>query len=466
VRFKGGYNIQLAGRPAANIIKMPEPQVLYLPSHSGRFDFSEICVEDGRHVSEGYALAHDPDNYGVPLIAPRAGTVRLKAAEGHIALEDISRPEQDRELPKRRPSHAVDKSEAIKTRTDKLLALGAWQFFYDAHTGALPDPVATPQAVIVSTVRLEPFLARGDVQLADRLDDFARGLEHVQSLLEYQPIYLVMPDIRSGFASRVREHIRGYAWVKMLDIPSKYPYDDFALLARRLGLKSGAGPVWAVRTEGILAVDRVLTLGKPCTLRVISVGGPAVNSPAHIEVTTGYPLQAIEQQYVAQPDVRILNGGILTGRTLSAETLGVDADCMGLTVLPELRARELFGFARPGGDRKSYANCFLSSLRGAGSESLTTGLRGEPRACVSCGFCEEVCPAGIMPHLIHKYLHADLLEEAEQARLDLCVECGLCSFVCPSKIELTKQLVNAKGLIESEKAEIQQQSRSVEDAAR
>jgi Na+-translocating ferredoxin:NAD+ oxidoreductase RnfC subunit len=68
-----------------------------------------------------------------------------------------------------------------------------------------------------------------------------------------------------------------------------------------------------------------------------------------------------------------------------------------------------------------------------------------------------VCPADITPHLIHKYLYRDLIEEAEEARVDLCVECGLCTVVCPSKIDLVKQIIDAKVLIAKEKEEIRQE---------
>jgi len=50
-----------------------------------------------------------------------------------------------------------------------------------------------------------------------------------------------------------------------------------------------------------------------------------------------------------------------------------------------------------------------------------------------------------------------LIEEVEQARVDLCIECGLCSFVCPSKIDLVRQFIDAKRLIEQEKEEIRQE---------
>ena len=464
MRFRGGYNIQLKGKPDDNVKVMPEPKNLCLPLQSERFTFSEIDVKDGQEVNAGDILAKDPKNFAVPLLAPRAGTVRTQAVENHIVLEDVSRLEEHADITKKEMLHIEQEMGVAGIKRYKLLSLGAWQFFYDAFTGALPDPLGTPQAVIVSTLSMEPYLTRGDVLLHKRLLNFTRGLEQLQSLLEYQPIYLAMPDITSEFANLIRNQIRGYAWAKMLEIPLTYPYDDFAILARRLDLKSNDGPIWAVRTEGVLAVDRALTLTKPCTVRIVSIGGIGVNSPTHLKVMPGYPVETIKNKYVFEPAARVINGGILTGKAFAADTLGIDTECRGITVLPELKEREFLGFIRPGWDRSSYAECFLSSLRKRFTERLTTGVRGERRPCVSCNFCEEVCPAGIMPYLIHKYLYADLIEEAEQARVDLCVECGLCSYVCPSKIDVRKQIIEVKVLIDKEKEEIRQEQLRQEEA--
>ncbi len=457
MKFRGGYNILLKGRPDSAVSVMPEPKVLYLPLQSERFKFSDICVKDGQRVNGGDVLATDPDNHAVPLLTPRAGTVRLKQVENHIVIEDVTKSEERSGIINKGMSHIEQEMGAGGIKRYKLLSLGAWQFFYDAYTGQLPDPLGMPQGVIVSTLSLEPFVTRGEVLLHKRLLNFTRGLEQLQSLLEYQPIYLAMPDINSEFANLIRNQIRGYASVKMLEIPLKYPYDNFSILARRLDLKRSNGPVWAVRTEGILALDRALTLNKPCTVRIISVGGTGVYSPTHLKVMPGYPLNKIREKYVFEPAARVLNGGILTGHVMKEEILGIDVECRGITVLPENEDREFLGFARPGWGRSSYSSCFLSSMRKSFTERFTTAVRGEKRPCVSCNFCEEVCPAGIMPYLIHKYLYADLMEEAEQARVDLCVECGLCSYVCPSKIDLRKQLIDAKDLIAKEKEEIRQE---------
>jgi len=466
MKFRGGYNILLKGMPDIEIKVMPEPDSLYLPLRSRRFVFSEISVKDGDRVNSGDIIAKDPDNYAVPLLAPRAGVVRLKKDEDQIVLEDIAMLEEHADIDKEEQSHIEHEMGAAGIKRYRLLTLGAWQFFYDAYTGALPDPLGTPQAIIVSTVSLEPYVARGDAQLQKRLLNFTRGLEQLQSLLEYQLIYLVLPDIKSEFADLVRNHIRGYAWVKTINIPLTYPYDDFSILSRKLGLGRDKGPVWAVRTEGVLAVDRALTSTKPCTARVISIGGTGINSPCHINVMPGYPINKIMEEYVSEPAVRMINGGILTGQIMGEETPGIDTECRGITVIPELREREFLGFARPGWSRSCFAGCYLSSLRKKFFECFNTGVRGEGRPCISCNFCEDVCPAGITPHLIHKYLYRDLVEEAEQARTDLCVECGLCSYVCPSKIDLRQQLIDAKKLIEQEKEEIRKEQLRQEELAR
>ena len=58
-----------------------------------------------------------------------------------------------------------------------------------------------------------------------------------------------------------------------------------------------------------------------------------------------------------------------------------------------------------------------------------------------------------MPHLIHKYIYADKIEEIIRSRVDLCVQCGLCSFICTSKIELREEFAQIVGAIELEKEE-------------
>ncbi len=429
---------------------LPTPERLILPLESERFSFSDVRVEDGRRVRAGQILAVDPAAYSIPLLAPLGGIVRLSKSDGHMILEDL---DASREGPAIDDGPAdVDAGRRPAGETvSELVRLGAWQFFEDAHTGLPVDPQATPSAVIVSTIHLEPFVARGDVQLFGRLDTFARGLQHIQSLLEYQPIHLVLPNIDTPFAREVRESLRGHAWIRPVSVPLRYPYDDLAILARHLGIRRDPGSlVWGVPTAGVFAVDRALSLSRPVTERVIAVGGPAIGDPVHVRTVPGHPVSEILADRACGGNARVLSGGVLTGSAVEPGETGLDAECRGLTVLGELSRRHLFAFARPGISRRSYGRTFLSVLCPGPPECLRTGLSGELRPCIACGQCVDVCPAGILPNFIHKYVYQDDLEQVQRLRVDLCVECGLCSYVCPSKIELREEIIEAKRTIREE----------------
>jgi len=340
-------------------------------------------------------------------------------------------------------------------RCEKLVELGAWQFLYDAHTGKLPEPGRSPQAVIVSTLHLEPYTASSRSMLANNVGSFIDGLEQLQSLLEYQPIYLGVSDPKSELANELRRALRGHAWVKFVAMPRKYPNDNFAVLARHLELKADAAePVWALRTEGVLAVNEAMSQSQPCTSRLISIAGPVVKSPRHLKVMVGYPLDKILAEIASVKAVRVINGGVLTGTIIGEDQRGLDAECQGLTILEDEPQREFLSFVRSGVGNRSYSKCFLSALRKPFNEAFDTSQRGELRPCIDCGYCEEVCPVGIMPHLIHKYLYQDELEEAVRAGLNRCVLCGLCSFVCTSKINLKEQFRVAQETVVSEQLSV------------
>jgi len=450
MKLRGGYNVPLAGRPGADVEVLPDPDALHLPLAGRRLKFTEVRVRAGQAVRPGEILAVDPDRYRVPLLAPRAGTVTVTGKA--LILRDLSR-EQEEPYKGEELNHAAHAGTAEALRR-KLVDLGAWQFVGDAFTGGLPDPAGVPQAVVVITMSFEPFTARGDVQMAKRLTSFTRGLEHIQGLLEYQPIYLAIPAVHSELAEKVRQTVQGYAYVKVVTIPRKYPFDHPALIARRLGLRSGGGSIWSLGVAGVLAVDRAMTASLPSTVRIVAVGGPGVSKPTHVKVCTGWPIRGIIDACGAAENVRVVMGGALTGQAWSPDDQpGLCSECTSLTVLRDEAPRTLFGWGRPGWSHQSFSPYYISKLRPSFTERLSTALRGERRACVSCQLCEKACPAGIWPHLIHKHLFQDNLEQAEALRLDLCVECGLCSYVCPSKIELLDQFRAAKKAIADMAAE-------------
>ncbi|MEI6876508.1 MAG: hypothetical protein WCL50_15415, partial [Spirochaetota bacterium] len=397
MKTRGGYNIRLKGKPSKDLIALKEPTILHLPLKTRRFTFTELHVEDSDRVIQGAVLASDPENQHIPLLAPRGGTVNLTKAPGHITIENL-----EAEATKSDPAwpvhfqipEGVDQKERI---VRSMLRKGAWQFFTEAFSGEVPDPTTAPQAIIISTVNLEPFSVRGDAQLEARLQDFLRAIEQLQPLLEYQPVFMVFPIYRSELGVKIREFARGKAWIRLHEIQRLYPHDNPGIIAKSLGLKSKDGPVWAVKTEGIIAVNTALTYSMPATNRIFAVGGPSVIKPSHMVAIPGYPVDSLMEQVGLSEPSRLINGGAFTGTEIGEANKGLDSESLSITALPIAYKREILSFVLPGFGKRSYTNTFASLAMPKFKERITTALRGELRPCINCGFCLEVCPVGIVP---------------------------------------------------------------------
>jgi Na+-transporting NADH:ubiquinone oxidoreductase subunit A len=107
-------------------------------------------------------------------------------------------------------------------------------------------------------------------------------------------------------------------------------------------------------------------------------------------------------------------------------------------VLEEARHREFLGWLRPGGDKFSVTNVFMSSFsRSRRRFALTTSQNGSPRAMVPIGSYERVMPLDILPtQLLRALLVGDTDTAQHLGALELDEEdLALCTFVCPSKYD-------------------------------
>ncbi|OQX00371.1 MAG: hypothetical protein BWK80_61975 [Desulfobacteraceae bacterium IS3] len=181
------------------------------------------------------------------------------------------------------------------------------------------------------------------------------------------------------------------------------------------------------------------------------LAGSASIERKHIRTRAGVPLEHLIRGRVKTSDVRYVVGGIFRGYSAPKESyMGFYEN--SLTLLPESKETQTFGFLSPGFKKPTYSRTFLSAL----SKSdlvMDCNLHGDLRACINCGVCAQVCPVDILPQFAFKCVLADEVEEfLEQGLLD-CAECGLCTYICPSKIEICKILKDAKAKYYKEQGE-------------
>ncbi|MBI4650240.1 4Fe-4S dicluster domain-containing protein [Candidatus Desantisbacteria bacterium] len=138
---------------------------------------------------------------------------------------------------------------------------------------------------------------------------------------------------------------------------------------------------------------------------------------------------------------RIIINSLLTGFQLKDFKFPIDKKFSQIIAIPEKTDREFLPFLSSGKKSDSFTNTFLAKILPVFNKLPDTNIHGEKRPCISCGFCEDVCPVRIIPHLLYKYINKGIIDETlKKYEIFNCINCCLCSYVCPSKIPLFERI--------------------------
>ncbi len=468
MKMKGGFLPSIAGRPVHNVEELPLKKKLYITLKRGGKEYSPV-VKHGQEIGFGEPLAElTIDGGKLSLPSPAAGKVALEEKAGvldRIVLETAVKEANSAILKKYEPQRIT--REEIRSN---LARAGIWPYFWSSSTGETPSLFDTerPRAIIVTTVLAEPFRARGKVILQRSWNHIVQGIKYLPRLqADYGTTHIILTEKRDPVARRLYSELAGFAWLRFHPVSLLYPVESPQILEKMLRRKDRSfkkeDTIWIIDAQGIAAIGACLGDGIPLYRRVAALGGPGQPAPRHVSVGIGTPVKELTGNDFNINTTRILRGGLINGETVHPETDSVNYDDDAFFFLPELIDREFLSFLRPGFKRSSILPCFASRITGAADSQITTSLRGERRPCIACGLCEKVCPSGLMPQILHRYLYREAFDEAEAVGLDLCAECGLCTYVCPSKIELKKQFVEAAEQLRLEHEEAK--ARALETAA-
>lgn len=459
MKLSGGYTPRIAGRPTSTVEEVPLPPLLRVPLSRHGAAYAAVAAE-GDNVKLGTALGEARLDSGVLYIpSPAAGRVESVAPAENGRPAEVSIAAAGEGIDEAFSASTPDRIPAEAVR-EALARAGVWPFFWSSATGGLPplDGSERPRAVIVNCLSAEPFLARGNVVLDRAWGRVVNGIKFLQRLLDdYGTVELVLTHKRHPLAQKLYRELAGDALLHFHPVPLVYPVENPRLIRSALVRSDSAVTrehvVWVIDIQGIAALGACLSEGLPPQRRLVAVGGPGVPEPRHLDVPIGTPLTCLPPP--GESSVRILRGGLLTGEPMDPASETLNAGDTGFFYLPDRSKRDFIGFVNPGFDRTSIMPCFATRLTGGADRHVSTSMRGEPRPCIACGLCERVCPAGLLPQVLHRYLYAGKIDEAETTGLELCLDCGLCTYVCPSKIELLEQFDEAREQIRRERAEIE-----------
>jgi electron transport complex protein RnfC len=434
-RFHGGLPLpgMKGDLPSLPIRDCPLPPLLVLPLYErGPL---ETEVEIGQRVRRYQRLARPQGPGSAALHAPAGGVVEaiescgLTQSPGEVAPALLLRVDDDRIEDDRSEGYArlpawpdwkQCEPESLRQRLAEagIAGLGGAAF---ATADKLLQPCPT---LILNGAECEPWIACDARLLVEEAEAVLRGGQLLAHVLSAERVWVAVEDsmqpARLALAAAL-ELIEDSRF-ELVVVPTVYPQGGERQLMEVLtGMQVPRGRLpqqlgIVVQNVGTaLAAWRAVTQGLPLTDRIVSVTGPGVGEPGNFRVPLGTPIEHL----IAQAG----------GYSARAERLIAGGGMMGVALPDD-------GFAIT-----KSTNCVLVL------DADSVRAPREPMPCIRCGECSDVCPAQLMPQLLHHALRSEDKEQVEAAaRIGLldCIDCGLCDLVCPSHIPLVSEFRDGK----------------------
>lgn len=296
--------------------------------------------------------------------------------------------------------------------------------------------------ILIYSIESGPFPRPLEVDFPDGGVRIENALNTLKNRYPRHPIRLLLGKRRRRAFSRLFPGGLPREGIDYLSIDDRYPAHLPELFRGVCGLKP-EGDLW----DGLLSLDELTALCGERDLRWVSIAlcGQGFLDNAYVKAPIGASLGSGIAHYLKEGGWRIVAGDPICGEPVTDLSLAVSPGLRCLLALEEGPREESFPWAHPGGERDSWFRLLFSSLR-PGKKLMKTNLRGEERACFSCGACIAACPVSLVPKLLYRLaLKEGSREELKRFRIDDCISCNLCTYLCPAKIDLASEIAKARG---------------------
>ncbi|UCF99053.1 MAG: 4Fe-4S dicluster domain-containing protein [Spirochaetaceae bacterium] len=460
-RTIGGYRFaRFTGQPHTGIVEIGLPQLVTIHLQAVDTAPGRLLVEKGETVAAGQIIARDDESVGNPVLATVNGTVEEIRKQPNPAVKirsdgtDSWKPVED---------YAAEWKKLKPAMLEKLVYLSGAS---GCVAGGIPtrfnSAAIAPKEVehiLLQMVPAEVFNPSVSAILAGReLTQVAEGLAILAKIMPKAGLHLVGGKRQKTLLQQVQTACIQYELerVHLHTVDNKYPNNRAEILIPTvLGREYAHG--FSALNQGVLVIDLQALLlvrdavatGKPAIERIVALAGQGFSERPHVRVRIGTPLEQVMDKYLdRRGPQRIVRNSLLTGEML--DDAAVDPLLATVIAVPEELQGPPMPFSRPGFRTDSYSRTFVASFVPF-TKTIDTNIHGEHRPCIACTFCDSVCPAGILPHLLHRYVQRGLIDEVlVRYRIFDCIDCNLCTYVCTSKIPLAQLLREGKEKLKAE----------------
>ena len=318
----------------------------------------------------------------------------------------------------------------ILSRIQQAGIVGLGGAGFPTHVKLKPAHPEAIRYVIANGAECEPYLTCNDQLMRTEAETIVSGLRIILRLFPNARGYIGIEDNKPEAIAAMQAAVAGAGDIEVLTLRTQYPQGgEHNLIQTVAGIdypvsKLPADVGCVVCNVGtIYAIERAVAHNEPLFTHVLTVSGDAVREPGNFIVRDGTCFRELVEACGGLKEEnglkKVLSGGPMMGFAVASLDVNVQKTTNGITMLS----------ADP-------------------AEKAQKGMT----ACLHCGRCTTVCPAGLLPQLL-----ADAAEDGDYERYEKklygleCVACGSCTYICPAKRPLTQTFKQMKAEITARK---------------
>lgn len=428
IKIKRGLDLPITGSPEQRIDDARQVRSVAVIGFDYHGMKPTMEVQEGDRVKLGQILFSDKKTPGVVYTAPAAGVVSaINRGEKRVLQSVVIDVEGDDSV--EFTAHDPLRLEQLSDETvrQQLIQSGLWTALRTRPFSKVPAVDAKPSSIFVTAMDTNPLAADPVVVIAQYRSDFQNGLQVLARMARVWVCKAADANVPGDEIAGVRSE--SFAGPHPAGLPGTHIH--------MLDPVNENKQVWSINYQEVIAIGKLFTEGKLWTDRVVALGGPQVESPRLLRTRLGANLEELTAGELRPGVNRVISGSVFGGRHARGPVAFLGRYHQQVSVLLEGTDREMVHYLRPGADKHSIMNIFISKFTPHKRFGMTTTTNGSPRAMVPVGNYEAVMPLDILPTQLLRYLIVGDTEMAQKlGALELDEEdLALCSYVCAGKYE-------------------------------
>ncbi len=262
--------------------------------------------------------------------------------------------------------------------------------------------------LIINGVECEPYLTCDHRLMLEETNDIILGIRAALKAAKLPRAVIGIEDNKKDCIEALQKATQKYDNITVSPLKTKYPQGAekqlvYATTKRKLrgsDLPFMVGTL-VVNVATIATIGKTIRTGLPLMERIVTVTGPAIESPQNLLVRIGTPISELIDFCGLKTDkFKLINGGPMMGSTIINEHAYVTKITSGILVFDKDMIK-----------------------------------RQEESQCIRCNKCSSACPMTLNPRSIMQHTKYGRYGDDELYTLD-CISCGTCSYICPARIPL------------------------------